>query len=157
MTHVTVAAPGSGYVTTPSVTATGCGTTGCGSVDAFLASGFTLNASSVTTTAQDGITLASTGQSNAVALTQMLNRVNPTVGSGAASLPTTSAILISSGIGSCVTVINGSATNATQIYGSGGTDTINGAAYATGVSLPAGKTAQYCTVAAGSWNGGYLN
>lgn len=91
---------------------------------------------------QDTITAGTTQtQAGATQLTAAVSRVsvNATIGNGA-RLPVSFA-------GSEFIVINAT-TNALQVYG-GGTDTINLVATATGVSIPAAKTAQFNCVTAG--------
>jgi hypothetical protein len=99
---------------------------------------------------QNNITAhAGGGQASATQLTAMENNVT-TVATAADSVK-----LPASVAGMCITVVN-SGTNALQLFGSG-SDTINGVASGTGVSLPAGKTGLYSCPAAGKWFGGYLN
>ena len=55
--------------------------------------------------------------------------------------------------GQTIVVVNGAATNAMQVFAAVGTsDTINGVAAGTGVSLAAGKAATYVSVP-GAWYG----
>lgn len=89
------------------------------------------------------------GQASATQLTAMENNVT-TVATAADSVK-----LPASAAGMCVTVINSGA-NALQLFGNG-SDTINGAATGTGISLPAGKTGLYSCPASGKWFDGYLN
>ncbi len=84
------------------------------------------------------------GQANALPLTALMNRVT-TVASAADSV-----LLPPSVAGLTVTVTNASAT-AMQVFGTS-PDTINGVATGTGVSLAAGKTANYCCYTAGAWH-----
>ena len=96
-------------------------------------------------TATDGITAhAGGGQTNAVLLTSMVNRVS-TVATAADSvkLPVSAAGLV-------VQLVNGAASNSMQVFGSG-TDTINDVATATGVAQAAGVSATYFCPVAGKW------
>lgn len=88
-------------------------------------------------TVATGITAHSGGgQTNATALTAWYNRVDTVaVAADSVKLPAPSYT------SQIVAVMNNTA-NATQVFGSG-TDTINGVATATGVSLAAGKMALY--------------
>jgi len=90
------------------------------------------------------------GQASALVLTALLNRVTTvaTIADSVKLLPTTN--YISNSSSGSVTVINAAA-NALQIYGNG-SDTINGVAAATGVSIPGGKTASFFTTLAGAWH-----
>lgn len=93
----------------------------------------------------DAITAyAGGGQTNAVGLTAMINRVS-TVATAADSVK-----LPPSEVGLSITVINGAASNSMQVFGAG-TDTINDVATATGVAQAAGKTAVYTCPVAGKW------
>ena len=96
-----------------------------------------------------GIGAAGTTQLGATILTSRLNRVDlsSTFGNGVALLPAAS--------GLCQTIINNS-THGITIYGQG-SDTINGAAGSTGISLAVDKTAQYCSPQAGQWFGGIFS
>ena len=91
----------------------------------------------------DGLVSTGSNQAGALAITKMMNRVT-TAASG------TGVVLPSAVGGMNITVINAGA-NALQVYGNG-TDTINGTAGATGVSLAAGKTAEYFTTVTGAWH-----
>jgi hypothetical protein len=104
----------------------------------------------VSVSSATGITAhAGGGQASATPLVAQVNLVS-TVATAADSVK-----LPASASGLCITVINGAA-NALQLFGAG-SDTINGAAAATGVSVAAGKTGHYCSAAAGTWFGGTLN
>lgn len=99
-----------------------------------------------------GITAhAGGGQASATALTTGINYVG-TIVTAADSVK-----LASTAIPGVVQIVaNGSASNAMQVFGLG-TDTINGVATGTGVSVPAGKTGVYFCYTAGAWVGGTLN
>ena len=85
------------------------------------------------------------GQASALALTANVNRVT-TVATAADSVK-----LIPATVGAVQIVFNKAASNALQVFGAG-TDTINGVATGTGVSLTAGKGALYACAVAGAWD-----
>ena len=91
----------------------------------------------------DALTATGTNQGTALPLTKMMNRVTTTAASTGVILPAAVG-------GMNVTLINAGA-NPLQVYGNG-TDTINGIAGSTGVTLAAGKTAEYFTTLAGAWH-----
>ena len=91
----------------------------------------------------DGLTSTGANQAGALQLTKMMNRVTTTAASTGVVLPAAFG-------GMNITLINAGA-NALQVYGNG-TDTINGIAGATGVSLATGKTAEYFTTLNGAWH-----
>ena len=97
---------------------------------------------------QDNITaLAGGGRPGATLLTKALNRV-VTVGTAADSV-----MLPAATGGQALTVVNAHASNACQIFAFTGTsDTINGVAAATGISLAAGKTIELVSFPA-IWHG----
>lgn len=98
------------------------------------------------TTGADAVAArAGGGQANATQLNARINRVT-TVATAADSVK-----LPVSAPGETVTVINAHATNALQVFGTS-PDTINGIATGTGVSVPAGKTAEFFCVTAGAWH-----
>jgi hypothetical protein len=87
------------------------------------------------------------GQASATQLTTELNRIT-TVASSADSVA-----LPLAAPGLQITVTNAAATNPCQVFAkNGSSDTINGTAGATGVSLAAGKTATYFSTVAGVWH-----
>lgn len=93
----------------------------------------------------DGLTAHSGGgQTNALKLTAMINRVT-TVGAAADSVR-----LPPSQPGMTVTVINDAAVNSMTVYGDG-TDTIDGVATGTGNALAAAHRGVYVCYAAGTW------
>ena len=93
---------------------------------------------------QDGIVAhAGGGQANATQLSAVINRVT-TVATTADS-----AVMPASVAGWTVTVINSGA-NALQLFGLG-TDTINGVASGTGISVAAGVTKTLKCVTVGAW------
>jgi hypothetical protein len=95
------------------------------------------------TYADNLIALAGGGQTGATAITAGVNRV-VTVGTAADSVM----LPVAYG-GQRVVIINGHASNAVQIFAnSAGTDTINGTAGSTGISLAAGKTIELCSLPA---------
>ena len=92
----------------------------------------------------DNITAhAGGGQTLATSLTHEINRVTTVATIG------DSVMLPPSNNGMSITVINNGA-NAMQVYGSG-TDTVDGVAYATGVSQMTGSTTIYFCTTAGAW------
>ena len=99
----------------------------------------------------EGLTAhAGGGEASALVLTALLNRVTTvaTIADSVKLPPTTN--YISGSSSASVTVINAAA-NALQMFGNG-TDTINGVASGTGVSIPGGKTASFFTTLAGAWH-----
>ena len=98
---------------------------------------------------QSGITAkAGGGQASATKLLATLNEVD-TVGTAADSVQ-----LPFAKPGLKVVVVNNAAANACQVfagYNDPNNPTINGTAGTTGVSLAAGKTAEYVCVQAGKW------
>lgn len=96
-----------------------------------------------TFSAIDALTATGTNQGTALVVTAMQNRFTTVATSTGAILPIAVA-------GMSVVIINAGA-NGLQVYGNG-SDTINGIAGATGVTLAAGKTADYITTVAGAWH-----
>ena len=91
-----------------------------------------------------GITAHAGGnQTNAVKLVATFNNIT-TVASGGDSVK-----LLPSVVG-LTQIVSNQGANALQVYGSG-TDTINGVATATGVSVPAGAIVTYTVAVAGNW------
>ena len=87
------------------------------------------------------------GRANALPLTAGINRVS-TVATAADSVALPPAYG-----GQVVIVVNAAATNAMQVFAAVGTsDTINGVAAATGISLAAGKADSFVSVP-GAWYG----
>ena len=109
-----------------------------------LGNGFTTSGAYVTSSFADSITAyASGGQSSAVALTAMMNRVTTAANQGASvKLPASQA-------GMQITVDNRSA-NAIQVFGAG-TDTINSIVSSTGISQAVSQVATYFCFTAGNW------
>jgi hypothetical protein len=95
---------------------------------------------SVTDNIASGATQTQTGA------TQLTTNINDVVTNGVAG---NGVRLQPSAAGMEITVSNSSA-NALQVYGTS-PDTINGVATATGVSVPAGKTAIFVCFTAGAW------
>jgi hypothetical protein len=85
------------------------------------------------------------GQGSALALSSIVNRVT-TVATAADSVKLPPAT-----VGGFQVVFNKAASNAMQVFGAG-TDTINGVATGTGVSLAAGKGALFFCAVAGAWD-----
>jgi hypothetical protein len=96
-----------------------------------------------TFSSKDALTATGSNQGTALLITAMQSRFTTVAASTGAILPVAVA-------GMDLTIINAGA-NGLQVYGNG-TDTINGTAGATGVTLAAGKTAQYITTVAGAWH-----
>lgn len=86
------------------------------------------------------------GQTNATQLQAQANRVS-TVASGADSVKLPPIVPLLGGLGSigCPIFVMNSGGNAMQVFGTGN-DTINAAAAATGVSVPAGKAAIFVPI-----------
>jgi hypothetical protein len=113
---------------------------------AVFATGPTL-AGNVKVSSADNLTAhAGGGKASALALTADINRIS-TVATAADSV-----LLPASVAGMRIVVINGAATNAMQVFGTG-TDTINDVATATGVSQSAGIATLYSCPVAGKWYG----
>ena len=89
------------------------------------------------------VAAAGGGQANATKLLNTINEVDTVVTAN------DSVMLPQAKPGISVAVINNTA-NACQVFGLG-TDTINGVAYGTGVSLPANKTSLYYCATLGKW------
>lgn len=104
-----------------------------------------LNSTGVGTvpTASGIVARAGGGQASATQLSNRINSVD-TVATAADSVK-----LPASAVGQTITVVNTTA-NACQVFGTS-PDTINAAATATGVSLPAGKVAEFVCATAGNW------
>lgn len=94
----------------------------------------------------DTITAAGTNQGAATALTAVVNRVTS---SSATAAPFNGVQLPPSSPGMEITIENNSA-NPIQVYGAG-TDTINGIAYGTGLSLGVNAVGSYACTTAGNW------
>ena len=121
----------------------------CGAAGAWFSEGLATgySGSLQTFSSVTGLTAhAGGGQASATLLTAMQNQVT-TVASAADSVK-----LPASAPGMEITVINSAAVNAMQLFGTG-TDTINGVASGTGVSVAAGKQAQLSCYTAGAWVG----
>lgn len=100
-------------------------------------------------TCQDGlVALAGGGQTGATPLNKAINRV-ATVATAADSVSLPAAVG-----GQVVYVSNSAASNAMQVFAaSGTTDTINGTAGSTGISVAAGKGIIFFSAVAGRWHG----
>lgn len=96
-----------------------------------------------TISSTDALTATGSTQGTALAIKTMQNRFTTVAASTGCVLPAAVA-------GMNIVIINAGA-NSLQVYGNG-SDTINGTAGATGVSLAAGKTAEYFTTVAGAWH-----
>lgn len=88
------------------------------------------------------LTAVGNDRATSLALTADINNITSAAASTGVTLPAAT-------VGAVVTVFNGGA-NAIQVYGAG-SDTIDGAAAATGVPLTNAKRAQYFCVAAATW------
>lgn len=118
---------------------------GAATVDSLQVTGSLSTTGLASGSAADAITAHSGGgQANAVALTKQVNRIS-TVAAANDSVK-----LPPSAPGLQIAVVNGAASNSMQVFGAG-TDTINGAAAATGVAQGAGLTAIYVCPVAGKW------
>jgi len=96
-------------------------------------------------TTADGLTATPSGtQTTSLLLTAVISRVS-TVATAADGVR-----LPPSVAGMQLTVVNGAASNAMQVFGTN-PDTINDVATATGVSQAAGKSAIYTCTVAGKW------
>lgn len=97
----------------------------------------------------DIIAHAGGGQGSATLLTKTVNYV-PTVATAADSVKLRNTDGADGTFAYRQVVINGHASNALQLFGFG-TDTVNGAASGTGISLPAGKMASCYAPISGKW------
>lgn len=96
-----------------------------------------------------GITATGTTQADAFQLTSVLNEVDTTAASTGVNLPPSSGTR-SQNFSRCVIYNNGA--NALTVYAArGASDTINGTAGATGVSIPAGDIAAFYSAKPGVW------
>jgi hypothetical protein len=113
--------------------------------------GFTVNGSGVATAlyydASTGNALTATGttRADALALTKAVNRLTTVAASTGVILPASATV----GIGGVVEIYHDGA-NVAKIYAAG-SDTIDGVAGSTGVSLTNGKRCRYRVVAANTW------
>ena len=94
--------------------------------------------------ASDGLTATASGtQSTSLLLTSELNRVSTVATAG-------DGVLLPASAAGLTVIVENAAANPMQVFGSG-TDTINGVAYATGVSQMPGSVVIYTCYAAGAW------
>jgi hypothetical protein len=99
-----------------------------------------------------GLTAAGTTQANALALTKAINVIATAAASTGVALPSAASV----GIGGYVVIFNDGA-NAIKVYGAvGSSDTIDGTAGATGVTLTNAKRCEYFVTAAGVWKSAQL-
>jgi len=83
------------------------------------------------------------GQTNALLMVSQFNRYSVVAsGNDSAKLPPQSPTIDTLGYVGIPIIVRNDGANSMQVYGSG-TDTINGVATATGVAVPAGKTAMF--------------
>ena len=124
--------------------ATGTGTPST-SVSTF--SGNLVSAAYGSTSVATTLTAAGTTQATALALTSQINTVTTAAASTGVALPAASTV----GVGGYVIVFNAGA-NPIKVYGvNGGSDTIDGVAGATGVTLTNAKRCIYYVTAANTW------
>jgi hypothetical protein len=97
-----------------------------------------------------GLTAAGTTQANALALTKDINVISTAAASTGVVLPSAATV----GIGGYVVIFHDGA-NAIKVYGAG-SDTIDGVAGATGVTLTNAKRCEYFVTAAGAWKSAQL-
>lgn len=93
----------------------------------------------------NALTAIGTNKATSLALTKQTNNITSAGSGTGVTLPTVASV----GIGGWVIIFSGGA-NAIQVYG-GGSDTIDGAAAATGVPLTNTKRCIYYAVAAATW------
>lgn len=93
----------------------------------------------------NALTAIGADRAGSLALSKQVNNVTTAAASTGVTLPAVSSV----GVGGIVTLFNGGA-NAIQVYGAG-SDTIDGAAAATGVPLTNGKRALFVAVAAATY------
>ena len=99
-----------------------------------------------------GLTAAGTTQANALALNKVINVVTTAAASTGVCLPPAATV----GIGGYVVIFNYGA-NPINVYGAvGSSDTIDGAAAATGVTLTNALRCEYYVTAAGVWRSAQL-
>lgn len=94
----------------------------------------------------NALTAVGTNRATALALTKAINNVTTTGSGTGVVLPSTATV----GIGGSVIVFNSDATNAAKVYGAG-SDTIDGTAGSTGVTLSNTKRCTYICVAANTF------
>ncbi len=99
--------------------------------------------SAMQTTANNLTAHAGGGQANALALSAAMNRVT-TVATAADS------VALPASVAGMEVYVRNDGANAMQVFGTG-TDTVNGVAAATGVSLAAAASATYRCVTTGAW------
>jgi hypothetical protein len=97
-----------------------------------------------------GLTAAGTNQATALPLTKALNVVATAAASTGVLLPDDTVV----GVGGAVTVYNDGA-NAIKVYATG-SDTIDGTAGATGVTLTNAKRCRFVVVSVGAWKSDQL-
>jgi hypothetical protein len=95
--------------------------------------------------AADALTAAGTNQATGLALTHAINNVTSAAASTGVVLPAVS----TAGVGAVVEVYNNGA-NPIKVYGAG-SDTVDGTAGATGVTLTNALRCQFRAIAAGKW------
>ena len=93
----------------------------------------------------NALTAAGTTRADALALTKAVNRITTAAASTGVTLPSAATV----GIGGIVYIYNDGA-NAIKVYGAG-SDTIDGTAGSTGVTLTNAKRCVYICVAANTW------
>lgn len=99
-----------------------------------------------------GLTAVGTTQATALALAKVINVVTTAAASTGVCLPTAAAV----GVGGYVVIFNYGA-NPIKVYGAvGSSDTIDGAAAATGVTLTNALRCEYYVTAAGVWRSAQL-
>lgn len=97
-----------------------------------------------------GLTAAGTTRATALALTSLINVIGTAAASSGVVLPSAASL----GIGNDVTIFNDGA-NAVKVYGAG-SDTIDGVAGATGVTLTNANRARYMVTAAATFKSALL-
>lgn len=99
-----------------------------------------------------GLTAAGTTQANGFVLTKVINVITTAAASTGVVLPSAATV----GIGGVVIIFNAGA-SAIKVYGAAGTsDTIDGVAAATGVTLTNALRCEYYVTAAGVWRSAQL-
>lgn len=97
-----------------------------------------------------GLTAAGTNQATALVLSKDVNVIGTAAASTGAVLPSVATV----GVGASVEVFNDGA-NAIKVYGAG-SDTIDGTAGATGVTLTNASRCRYLATASGAWKSSLL-
>lgn len=121
---------------------------GCNATEVFNATSTQLNCTVYfTETTATGLSGAGSSQSGATALTSVVNNVTTAALNTGVALPS----VATAGVGACITIFN-NGSNPLKVYGANGSsDTIDGTAGSTGVTLTNANRCQYFATAAATW------